>query len=221
MFFTPWNGRQNRKVLVLGCSFVLLLTGYAGAQTMTLSTLYVFRGPPDGALPSSGLVRGQDGVLYGTTVAGGIINDDEILGKNGCGTVYSLSPPTSPDQRWTETVLYAFAGLADGCGPANGVVVGRGGVLYGTTSNSTSGGTAFSLWPPAELEGTWTERVLHTSAGCPNDAAAPSGVAFGSDGVLYGDSFYGGAYSCLPPQGGGLRSGIFHNAADIAGWRLE
>jgi len=132
---------------VLGCSFVLLLTGYAGAQTMTLSTLYVFRGPPDGALPSSGLVRGQDGVLYGTTVAGGIINDDEILGKNGCGTVYSLSPPTSPDQRWTETVLYAFAGLADGCGPANGVVVGRGGVLYGTTSNSTSGGTAFSLWP--------------------------------------------------------------------------
>src|ERR1700691_565339 len=101
MFFTPWNGRQNRKVLVLGCSFVLLLTGYAGAQTMTLSTLYVFRGPPDGALPSSGLVRGQDGVLYGTTVAGGIINDDEILGKNGCGTVYSLSWGSSQTTRPT------------------------------------------------------------------------------------------------------------------------
>jgi hypothetical protein len=174
---------------------------------MTLTTLYQFKGPPDGANPNSGLVSGPDGVMYGTTAAGGIIDDGEFGGGNGCGIVYSLTPPAVSGQPWTESILHAFAGGSDGCSPSSGVVVGAGGVLYGTTSNgasSFSGGAVYSLTPPTTAGGVWTETVLHTFAGCPTDAVTPSGVAAGPDGVLYGDSFYGGAYSCLPPNGAGL-----------------
>src|ERR1019366_2761833 len=46
--------------------------------------LYTFGGP-DGELPYSGLVQGNDGNFYGTTHAGGSHND---------GTVFSLTPAT-------------------------------------------------------------------------------------------------------------------------------
>jgi hypothetical protein len=49
-------------------------------------------------------------------------------------------------------VLHRFAGGADGCGPLAGVIIGTGGVLYGTTANGLEGGTAFALAPPAVFE---------------------------------------------------------------------
>jgi hypothetical protein len=183
---------------------VLIIVGSAEAQTATLTTLHEFKGPPDGANPLGGLVSDGE-VLYGTTVGGGIIDDNEA--PNGCGIVYSLTPPASAGQPWTENIIHAFAGGSDGCSPSSGVVIGSGGVLYGTISNASSsfsGGAVFSLTPPAAPGGLWTKTILHTFAGCPNDAVAPSGVTIGGGGVLYGDSFYGGANSCLPPNGAGL-----------------
>src|ERR1019366_384769 len=60
----------------------------------TLTTLYTFGGP-DGELPYSGLVQGNDGNFDGTTHAGGSHND---------GTVFSLTGP-GPQLIPTTTVL--------------------------------------------------------------------------------------------------------------------
>ena len=102
----------------------------------TEATVYTFTGGDDGADPRQ-LVLGSAG-LYGTTDAGG---------SSGNGTVFSLTPPTSPGGSWTETTLHAFAGGSDGAVPYGGVVIGAGGVLYGTTfhGGSSNDGTVFSL----------------------------------------------------------------------------
>jgi len=55
--------------------------------------------------------HGFEGVVYGVTVDGGIdpgpCNIDLNLAP-GCGTVFSLSPPSVAGGTWTETALYAF-----------------------------------------------------------------------------------------------------------------
>jgi len=59
--------------------------------------------------------------------------------------------------------LYSFKGQPDGSNPPAGVVIGEGGVLYGTTSfgGASNAGTVFQLKPPASPGGAWTETVLN------------------------------------------------------------
>jgi uncharacterized protein (TIGR03437 family) len=178
---------------------LLIFAAYTRAQTSrpTLTTLHNFvGGTSDGAQPYAGVVIGGGGVLYGTTYGGG--SDPCTLGYHppGCGTVFSLTPPVSPGDPWTYTVLYNFAGGSDGAHPFAGLVIGSGGVLYGTTDfGGTSGiGTVFSLTPPASPDGSWTETVIHSFTG--SDGAQPgAGVVIGSGGVLYGTAFFGGTGS--------------------------
>ena len=66
----------------------------------TEAVLYNFPSP---AQPQAGLAVGEDGVLYGTTLLGGSSN---------FGTVFSLTPPSSPAGEWTETVLYSFSSVS-------------------------------------------------------------------------------------------------------------
>jgi uncharacterized repeat protein (TIGR03803 family) len=98
----------------------------------TLSPIYGFRGGSDGLGPYAAMVVGPDGALYGTTMNGGT-----GCGRNGCGTVYKLTPPASfchsVSCPWTETVLYRFSG-ADGLQPTTSVAFDRAGNMYGTTS---------------------------------------------------------------------------------------
>jgi uncharacterized repeat protein (TIGR03803 family) len=163
--------------------------------------LHSFGGPPgDGQYPVAGAVIGKGGVLYGTTSQGG------TFCAYGCGTVFSLTPPTSPGGSWTEAVLYNFAGGGDGIQPSSGVVIGSGGVLYGTTAQGGTGyctgvgcGTIFSLTPPASPGGAWTETVLYSFAGG-GDGAAPAlapGLTIGSNGLLYGTTSEGGTGPCF------------------------
>jgi hypothetical protein len=56
-------------------------------------------------------------------------------GSSGSGVVYQLTPGSSG---WTENVLYAFTGRADGQFPQSTVTIDGTGNLYGTT---VSGGT--------------------------------------------------------------------------------
>jgi len=181
-------------------------------QEPPLTVLYNFQGPPDGANPSSNLVEGADHVLYGTTGNGGVY---------GGGTVFSLTPPSSPGGSWTEAVLHSFQGFPDGAGPTAGVVVGSGGVLYGTTSgggSTTCGdpggcGIVFSLTPPSAPGGTWTETVLYSFQGAATgDGANPyGGVVMGKGGILYGATMAGGnsgfsagtVFSLKPPASAG------------------
>jgi len=147
--------------------------------------------------PYGGVAIGRDGVLYGTTESGGTANN---------GTVFSLTPPTSPGGSWTETVLYSFSGFSDGGQPQAGVTIGRGGVLYGTTyfgGTESLCGTVFALAPPASPDGAWTETVLYNFT-CGADGGNPqAGVVIGDDGVLYGTTGSGGTGSCTGLFGSG------------------
>jgi hypothetical protein len=200
-----------------GTVFSLTPPASAGGS-WTETVLYSFTGVSgDGAYPSS-MVIGRDGVLYGTTEEGGI--SACIMGS--CGTVFSLTAPTAPDGAWTESVLYAFTGVSgDGAIPV-GVVIGRDGVLYGTTAGggTSSLGTVFLLRPPTAPGGAWTEKLLHSFTGSPGDGAGPgAGVVIGNGGVLYGTTQGGGtmnigtAFSVRPPTsaGGSWTEAVLHN----------
>jgi len=89
--------------------------------------------PLDGSGPN-GLLAGRDGVLYGTTFAGG---------TNGAGTVFALST------NGVLTRLYSFTGANDGANPGAALVQGGNGTLYGTTfaGGSSGNGAVFAINP--------------------------------------------------------------------------
>jgi len=188
----------------LNAGTVFSLTPPASAGgAWTERVLYNFAGSsPVG--PAS-VVIGREGVLYGTTGAGG-----GGVCLMGCGTVFSLAPSGSPGGLWRGTVLYTFTGGTDGSGPAAGVVIGDGGLLYGTTvgGGMNGTGTVFSLTPPASSGSPWTETVLHSFSGL--DGLSPgTPVVIGAAGVLYGSTQGGGTggggtvFSLEPPASPG------------------
>lgn len=58
-------------------------------DSWVLGTNYTFQGPPDGARPSSKLVVGKNGGLFGTTQIGGTASN---CGTGNCGTVFEVKP---------------------------------------------------------------------------------------------------------------------------------
>ncbi len=86
----------------------------------------------DGAAPRGDLLQGSDGNLYALTGSGG---------DNGLGAVLQVS------LSGTESVLYSFAGGADGQTPTGALIEGTDGTLYGTTSDARAGagGTVFQI----------------------------------------------------------------------------
>jgi hypothetical protein len=160
----------------------------------------------DGIAPNS-ITMGSGGVLYGTTANGGPYY---VPPDGGCpdpprgkaiyceGTVFSLSPPATKGGTWTESVLWSFGSPASSGSWPNGVVIGSGGVLYGTTRvGSKVGvyGTVFSLTPPASQGGDWTEQDIHgfLGSGLQVGGANPYGnLLLSASGVLYGTTFDSG-----------------------------
>jgi uncharacterized repeat protein (TIGR03803 family) len=150
--------------------------------------LHLFGSDGDGDNPVAGVVIGPGGVLYGTTEDGGPIT---------AGTVFSLTPPATKGGSWTEAILHGFTGITglagDGANPESKVVIGPGGVLYGTTAfggAASSDGTIYSLTPPASPGGAWTETILHDFNNA--DGRIPGGLILGENGVLYGTTMFGG-----------------------------
>lgn len=211
-----------------GCGTVFSLSPPAGGPSApgawTENVLYSFTGGNDGGAPVAGVVIGGDGVLYGTTQSGG---------TEGAGVVFSLAPPTAAGGAWTKTTLYSFnpgsppciyycSGYSDGASPTTGVAIGSGGVLYGTTGSggTMASGAVYSLSPPADPGGFWTEAVLYNFTAFIQDSpisAYPSGLTIGSGGVLYGTTALAGnaAEECMsgcgtvfsmtpPPSPGGV-----------------
>jgi uncharacterized repeat protein (TIGR03803 family) len=137
----------------------------------------------DGLNPDAGLIFDGSGNLYGTT---------EYGGSEGAGTVFALIASTNGT--WTEKVLHSFGKGQDGVFPLAGVIFGANGHLYGTTylGGSEGAGTVFALIP--SMNGTWTEKVLH-SFGEGQDGVNPdAGLIFDENGNLYGTTTLGGTY---------------------------
>jgi uncharacterized repeat protein (TIGR03803 family) len=100
-------------------------------------------------------------------------------------------------------LLFSFQPSDTGNYPA-GIIFGRDGLIYGATEfgGSANYGTIFSLAPPTQPGGAWTETVLYNFAG-DTDGANPEGVVLGPGGVLYGATSKGG----IPNQCGRINGG--------------
>lgn len=179
------DGSQPRATLTLASNGSFYGTTYAGGTNGqgavfritaggALTPLHSFNGAGDGANPLGQLALGTNGILYGTTYAGG---------TNGDGTVFQITTGGA------FSLLYSFAGGSDGAHPAAGLALGSDGNFYGTTySGGPDGdGGIFKITPQRVL----TSLYLFTGG---NDGASPQGMLLqGTDGSLYGTTQFGGS----------------------------
>ena len=150
---------------VLALVPAVVLTQAAWAQTFT--TLVSFSGV-NGANPTSSLIQGTDGKLYGTT---------EVGGTDGEGTVFRIS------FGGTLSPLYSFD-LSNGAYP-NGVVQATDGNFYGTTAYGLGGqsyGTIFKITPGGALT------TLYSFVG----DYPVAGVVQATNRTFYGTTYSGG-----------------------------
>ena len=158
-------------------SDIFELTPSAGGWTESILYKFASWGP-------TGLLLGNDGNLYGTTVAGGDLGCTQRPG--GCGTVFQLAPSGNG---WTETVLYAFHGEDDGYSPSS-LVQDSSGNLYGIS-------TVYGGWTPivfmlSPSDGKWVLKVLSHNLGVYDSF---SNLTIDAAGNLYGTGGFSSA-SC-------------------------
>jgi uncharacterized repeat protein (TIGR03803 family) len=145
-----------------------------------LSTLYAFKGMPDGASPYGGLVADGAGNLYGTTYYGGSEN---------LGSIFELEAKRG----YRERVLYSFKGGSDGAYSTSTLVFGKSANLYGTTSmggGTCDCGTIFKLSPTSRKE-----TVLHGFGAGPDGAYPYYGLTKDRSGNFYGTTVAGGRFN--------------------------
>jgi uncharacterized repeat protein (TIGR03803 family) len=181
-----------------GTVFKITLTG-------TLTTLYAFCAKSncsDGANPAGELIQyggGSkfEGDFYGTTVAGGL-DDNNNCSNGGCGTVFKITP------KGTLTTLYQFcsqSNCTDGAFPYAGLTKAAAGDLhfYGITYGGGFNiydcyggcGTVFKITPKGTLT---TLYQFCSQSNCPDGANPVAGLVLGTDGNYYGTTTFGGAY---------------------------
>jgi uncharacterized repeat protein (TIGR03803 family) len=128
------------KVKILKPFVVLVWLAANTHAGVVFTSLYSFTGTNDGANPQAGLVLGTDGYLYGTTEnegGSGHIHVTRLVTNvlYGYGTVFKITT------NGVLTTLYSFGTITnangntlDGGNPLAGLVQGRDGNFYGTTS---------------------------------------------------------------------------------------
>jgi len=171
--------------VIVGCGTIFKLTPGSNEQ-WTETTLYQFAGTPDAWFPLAGLVVAANGVLYGTTNAGGV---------NGLGTVYALKQVHGV---WTEKILHSFnLDGTDGIFPVVGLTADAAGNLYGPAINGGSTlsgcggvgcGIIFEFVAP-----TWTEKILYSFTGGTDGGGPATNLIFDGSGNLYSTGAYGGS----------------------------
>ena len=139
---------------------------FAVNSTTGESVIYQFGGAPDGSYPESGMVRGTNGNLYGTTAFGG---SGSGCGVAGCGAVFEF---VTSGSSWKETILYSFQAGNDGELP-KALIRDWPGNLYGATNvrggtscyNGAACGTVFKLSPNSNERGRRPFLPLHRFPG--------------------------------------------------------
>jgi uncharacterized repeat protein (TIGR03803 family) len=211
------GGTNNCSSPNHGCGTIFEISPAHNGWAFT--TVYKFASPSDGWNPASPLTFGPGGLLYGTTVDGGI--------EGGGGTIFSLRrtcrDPGCNQASWTKTTLYRF-GQCDGAGLNGGLVFDKAWNLYGTTiEHCGHTGQVYKLSPPQGSQGTWTMSVLHVFQGAPNDGRWPEGpVVFDQAGNLYGSALAGGQYDFgsvyqLTPAGNSWTASVLHSFNGLDG----
>jgi uncharacterized repeat protein (TIGR03803 family) len=170
----------------------------------TRKILHIFTGKlGDGALPYGGLAIDANGVLYGTTSAGGSTARHK---EAGYGIAFSLAAPAGGKGAWTETILHDFGTPGDqAISPYTDLLLGSNGTLFGTTraSKTTGYGTVYEVVPPTGGGTAWTEKVILNLPGGNRGDYPLSGVTTDASGALYGTaaSGTGTIFSLSPPTG--------------------
>ncbi len=179
---TTYNGGANNQ----GAIYKITPGG-------TLTLLYSFCGKTnctDGALPRAGLTLASDGVLYGSTVAGGANNRGSIFKITTAGaldTLYSFCSATACD---------------DGSSPYGNLIQASDGNFYGTTQSggSKSFGVIFRVTPAG---GDTTLYTFCSLANCADGSNPASGLVQASNGTFYGTTESGGAHDTCGGEGCG------------------
>ena len=227
-FGTAYAGGKTDAINSQGYGTVFKLAPDTGSATgYTLTDIYKFTGPPDGANPRSPLVPGRnadgtfDGFYYGTTLDGGNNNASVAAGY---GTVFKVTPDG------VETVLYAFeaAPFGDtnhgGWGPQAGLVQARNAdnsyqdAFLGTAAKGgyDTGGSVFEI----TREGAFTdiyEFIGNGDPASPNGGTNPTSgtLVQAADGAFYGLTSSGGA------QGNGIAYRVAADAASTTGYTVS
>jgi uncharacterized repeat protein (TIGR03803 family) len=145
-------------------------------NTNIKTILYSFSGgTTDGENPYGTVIQATNGLLYGLTKFGGVLNS---------GTIYSYNTNTN-----VKTHLYSFSGSPDGLYPEGSLVQASNGKLYGTTVRGgvLGYGTVFSFDTVTNIKTT----LGHFSGG--TDGMYPlESLIQASDGQLYGTTASGG-----------------------------
>jgi uncharacterized repeat protein (TIGR03803 family) len=168
------------------CGVVFELSPASGGG-WTYTNLYSFTGASDGSSPFSALVFDVAGNLYGTTLQGGRVNSNCLL---GCGTVYELSPASGGG--WTFSTIYSFQGGRDGATPLAALIFDSAGKLYGTAIMGGLYGSGIVFRLSHSAGGTWNKSVLYSFKGG-DDGAGPLGIVSDASGNLFGVAPAGGA----------------------------
>ena len=209
------NAARSSPILRTGLALAAITFSLAVcAQAQTETVLYSFPGGSAGQAPYTGVISDSSGNFYGVTEEGGQTGGNCF--SYGCGVVYELSPNGSGG--WTETVLHAFTGGADGNFPVSTLLLDAAGNLYGTTDSGGNVnacapygcGVVFELSPSSSG---WTETVLHTFNG--SNGTGPSNLIRDAAGNLYGTTGLGGTSNKgtvfkLSPVSGGWIEIVLH-----------
>ena len=148
----------------------------------------------DGAFPMSGPIQSTNGLLYGTTSAGGAA---------GVGTIYRLD---SNGANYTN--LHHFGVSPDvGDGPIASLLEASDGKLYGTTANGNRGGNPASFGVfRINLDGSGYSFLTNIVNDC------WGALIEGRDGTLYNSS-YGDIFAVQKDGTGYVRFHLFDNTA--------
>jgi uncharacterized repeat protein (TIGR03803 family) len=171
-------------VLAVTANFVPVAGAQEAATLLpTLTVLHDFAGAPgDGADPSGPPLLGIDGSYFGLTTGGGAFDK---------GAIYRRSPDGNV------SVVYSFAGGADGGLPSGAMALDAQGNLYGTaaTGGDPDCGVANGCGVVFKLSPDGTQTVLHAFSGV-EGASPQNGVILDGHGNLYGTAQGGGDMSC-------------------------
>ena len=218
-----WTAAHAAIVITIATALLLTLASPVYAA-VDVTVMHAFTGGKDGAFLDSNLVADAAGNFYGTT---------QIGGAYGWGTVFELSP--NAEGKWRFSLLYTFAGAADGGNPLGSLVFDAGNAYATASSGGANGfGVVFELSPPAHTHGEqWNEKVLYSFQGG-SDGAIPFGnVVFDAAGNLYGTTSIGGhshigclagcgtIYELSPTGDGSWNEKVLHRLIDAFGQGAE
>jgi uncharacterized repeat protein (TIGR03803 family) len=176
-----WLGRKSLTASFFCLAILHLFPMAEPTEAQVLTTVYAFKGVPDGESPQGSVVIDPNGNLYGTTYHGGASSNCPF----GCGTIFKV------DSMGTEVVLHSFDKL-DGREPYTDLIMDSSENLYGTTSGGGGAdyGTVFKLDVNENLTTLYSFDINVGGAG------PDGGLLRDVNGNLYGTTSFGFVPTC-------------------------